>query len=79
MVQSNIAENTKRIIECRGLKHKAIAKRAGFSIQQFSAMMNHRKVIKDVVVIAIANALDVTPNDLFGDTAKQAEDGQSSA
>lgn len=79
MIQSNIAENTKRIIERRGLKHKAIAQRAGFSIQQFSALLNHRKVIKDIDVIAIANALDVTPNDLFGDTAKQAEDGQSSA
>lgn len=82
MIQSNIAENTKRIIERRGLKHKAIAKRAGFSIQQFSAMLNHRKVIKDVDVIAIANALDVTPNDLFGDTAKQigqTGDGQSRA
>lgn len=82
MIQSNIAENTKRIIERRGLKNKAIAQRAGFSIQQFSAMLNHRRVIKDVDVIAIANALDVTPNDLFGDTAKQIEqmeDGKSSA
>lgn len=70
MVQSTIAENTKRIIEHRGLKQKAVAKRAGYSIQQFSALLNHRKVIKDVDVIAIANALDVTPNDLFGDTGQ---------
>lgn len=67
MIQSAIAENTKRIIECKGLKQKAVAKRAGLSIQQLSALLNHRKVIKDVDVIALANALDVTPNDLFAD------------
>lgn len=70
MIQSAIAENTKRIIEHRGLKHKAIAQKAGLSIQQFSALLNNRRVIKDVDVIAIANALGVTPNDLFGDTGQ---------
>lgn len=70
MIQSAIAENTKRIIEYRGLKQKVVAKRAGYSIQQFSALLNKRKVIKDVDVIAIANALDVTPNELFGDTSQ---------
>ena len=66
MVRSVIAENTKQIIEQRGLKQKAVAEMAGFSIQQFSALLNHRKVIKDVDVAAIARALDVTPNELFG-------------
>lgn len=65
MVQTSVAKNTKRIIEHRGLKQKAIAERAGFSIQQFNALLNGRKIIKDVDIIAIANALDVTPNDLF--------------
>lgn len=73
MIQSAIAENTKRIIELRGLKQRVVAERAGFSVQQFSALLNHRKVIKDTDVVAIARALEVTPNDLFGDT------GQSSA
>lgn len=67
MHQSAIAENTRKIIESRGLKQRAVAQKAGFSAQQFSALLNNRKVIKDVDVIAIANALDVTPNDLFGD------------
>jgi len=65
MVQTSVAKNTKHIIEYRGLKQKAIAERAGFSIQQFNALLNGRKIIKDVDIIAIANALDVTPNDLF--------------
>ena len=78
MIRSAIAENTKSIIERRGLKQRAVAERAGFSIQQFSALLNHRKVIKDVDVIAIANALDVTPNDLFG-TTNRVDPGQDSA
>ena len=73
MTHTAVPENTKRIIEGKGLKQKAVAEKAGFSIQQFSALLNHRKIIKDVDIVAIANALDVTPNDLFGDV------GQSSA
>lgn len=65
MVKSIIAENTKRIIAERGLKHRAVAKKAGFDEKQFSALLNHRRIIKDVDVEAIANALEVTPNELF--------------
>lgn len=70
MTKTTVAENTRRIIECRGLKHCAVAEKAGFSSKQFSALLNHRKVMRDVDIIAIANALDVTPNDLFTDTSK---------
>jgi len=73
MIKSIVAENAKRIIEHRGLKQRVVTERAGFSIQQFSALLNHRKVMKDTDVVAIARALEVTPNDLFNDT------GQSSA
>ncbi|NBJ90993.1 helix-turn-helix domain-containing protein [Acutalibacter sp. 1XD8-36] len=66
MQVSTIATNTKRIIEERGLKKKAIAIAAGYSENQFSSLLNGRKSIKDSDVIALANALDVSPNDLFG-------------
>ena len=65
MIASVIAENTKRIIAEKGLKNRAVAARAGFSEKQFSALLNHRRVIKDVDVVAIASALEVTPNELF--------------
>ena len=65
LLYRKFAENTRKIIESRGLKQRAVAQKAGFSAQQFSALLNNRKVIKDVDVIAIANALDVTPNDLL--------------
>ena len=67
MAASNVvSENIRNIIAEKGLKNKAVAQRAGFSEKQFSALMNGRRTIKDVDVVAIANALDVTPNELFG-------------
>lgn len=66
MVTSLIAANTKRIIADKGLKQRAVAAKAGFSEKQFSALMTGRRIIKDVDVMAIAIALDATPNDLFG-------------
>lgn len=66
MYKSLIANNTKRIIAYKGLKMRAVAAKAGLSDKQFSALLNNRKVTKDVDILAIANALEVTPNDLFG-------------
>ncbi len=71
MGTSLIAANTKRIIADRGLKQRAVAVKAGFSEKQFSALMNGRRIIKDTDVMAIAIALDATPNDLFGYPAGQ--------
>lgn len=66
MNNTSIIENTRRIINRKGLKNRAVAERAGLSDKQFSALLNHRRIIKDIDVIAIANALEVTPNELFG-------------
>jgi len=66
MGTSLIAANTKRIIADKGLKQRAVAAKAGFSEKQFSALMNGRRIIKDIDVMAIAIALNATPNDLFG-------------
>lgn len=61
-----------RIIEDRGLKRCAVAERAGMSAQAFSDIMNGRRLIKVCDLIAVASALGVTPNDLFGiDTTDQ--------
>ena len=76
MVQNVIAENVRSIIDKKGLKHRVVAERAGFSDKQFSAILNRRKVIKDVDVAAIANALDVTPNELFGLSEQDSDSGQ---
>lgn len=77
-MQSIIVTNTRRIIADKGLKQRAVAAKAGFSEKQFSALMTGRRIIKDTDVMAIAIALDATPNDLFGYSAER-NTNQSSA
>lgn len=45
MNEASIVKNTRRIIEERGLKQRAVAEKAGFTSKQFSALMNHRRTI----------------------------------
>lgn len=77
MQRSIVAQNTRRIIAERGIKIRVVAEKAGYSMQQFSAMLNNRRIIKDCDVIAIANALEVTANDLF--LVGQTDDRRASA
>jgi len=60
-------------IKVRGMKNSAVAERAGFSAQQFSDMLNGRKIIKPCDILAISDAIGISVGDLFIDT------GQSSA
>lgn len=60
-----MASNVQKIIEEKGLKQIAVAERAGYSKQQFNAMLNGRKVIKPCDVLAIAAALAVDTSALF--------------
>ena len=77
MGTSLIAANTKRIIADKGLKQRVVAAKAGFSEKQFSALMTGRRIIKDIDVMAIAIALDTTPNDLFAYPVKRDTDPTS--
>lgn len=74
-MKSAIAENVKKIIREKCLKQGALAEKAGYDCKKFSNMLNGRKVITDVDVIKIANALEVAPNDLYGIAEKQAPIG----
>lgn len=60
-----VSENVSRLIQERGLKHGAVAEWAGFTKQQFSDMLNGRKIIKPCDVVAIAGALGVSEGKLF--------------
>lgn len=64
-MKSIIAPNVRKIIEYRCLKQSLVAKRAGYTPQSFNNMLNGRKIITDVDVLNIANALDVDVNTLF--------------
>ena len=57
--------NIVRIINDKGMKQCAVAERAGFSKQQFSDMLNGRKIIKPCDAYAISETLGVTMNDLY--------------
>lgn len=65
-----VPDNVSKLIIARGLKQGAVAERAGFSKQQFSDMLNGRKIIKLCDVIAIAVALNVGVDDLFSSDHK---------
>ena len=53
-------------MEQKCLKQGAIAKKADYDGKVFSNMLNGRKIITDLDVIRIANALEVEPNELYG-------------
>lgn len=65
-MKSVIAENVKSIIRREKLKQGAVAERAGYDYKAFNNMLNGRKIITDVDVMNIANALAVKPNELYG-------------
>lgn len=64
-----VAENTRRIINERGLKQKAVGEKAGYTERQFSNILCGRKRIEPDDVKRICDALNVTPNDLYGFTS----------
>lgn len=63
---SEIILNTKKIILEKGLKQKYIAEKMGITEQKMSDILNERKVVDDSVILSLCNALDVSPNELFG-------------
>ena len=58
-LKSATAENIKKIIRKKRLLKLAVAERAGYNYKTFSNMLNGRKIITDVDVMKIANALEV--------------------
>lgn len=65
-----VPQNLIRIIKDRGLKQNAVAQWAGYTNQQFTDMLNGRKLIKPCDITALASALDVSANDLFADASQ---------
>lgn len=53
------------IINCKGLKQCSVAEKAGYSVSEFNAMLNGRRIIKLCDVISIAKALGVNISELF--------------
>ena len=64
---ATVPQNIVRIIRKKGLKQKFVAERAGYSEQQFSDMLNGRKLIKPCDLYAIAGAMEANVGELFDD------------
>ena len=64
-MNSIVAPNVEAIISERCLKQSAVARKAGYTKQQFHAMLKGRKVIRDSDILRIATALEVDANTLF--------------
>ena len=67
---ATVPQNLARIIKERGLKQNAVAQWAGYTTQQFTDMLNGRKIIKPCDVLAISDAIGVNIADLFVDTGQ---------
>lgn len=67
IVASNsvVAENIKRIIEQNSLKQSAIAQKAGFSTQEFNAMLNGRRLMRAAEIAVGIEVLGIDANELF--------------
>lgn len=60
-----VPENIKRMIQRKGLIQKAVAERAGFTEQQFSDMLNDRRIIRACDLFRISMALGIEIADLL--------------
>lgn len=58
------AENISKIIKDKGLKQLYVAEKAGYTPQEFSDMLNGRKLIKVCDIPKLAGVLNVNTDDI---------------
>ena len=76
---SIVANRVREIITEKGLKQTAIAEKAGFSTQEFSDMLNGRRLMRAVDIASIISALrgvGVDANYLFMVDSAEIYEGQ---
>lgn len=67
----DLAARIRERIAERGMKQAAVAERAGFTEQQFSDMLNGRKIIRAEYLPRIAEALGIINiGDIFSDAGQ---------
>ena len=62
---SIVADSINQIIKERNLKQSAIACKAGFTPQEFNAMLKGRKLMRAIDIASILEVLGVDANELF--------------
>ena len=71
-MSGSVAVGIKNIIQDRAYMQSEIAKRAGFSSQQFNDMLHERKIIRADYMVPIANALGVSVQEIYDAGRKEA-------
>lgn len=64
-MSGSVAAGIRNIIQEKALIQGVVAQRAGFTSQQFSDMINERKVIRADYLVPISKALGVCVQDIF--------------
>ena len=64
-MMGSVAQGIKTVIRRQGLTQKYVAKASFFTEQQFSDMLNGRKLILAEYMPRIANALGVTVSEIY--------------
>ena len=54
-----------KIITAKGLKHRCVAEKAGYTVQELSDMLNGRRLIKACDIPKLAGVLGVSPIDVY--------------
>lgn len=62
---NDVLLNIQNLILEKGMKQCVVAERAGFTPQEFSNILNNRKLLRVENITAIARAIGVDVNDLF--------------
>lgn len=78
-MSGNVARGIKNIVREKGLRNQFVADKAGFTQQQFSDMINGRKLILAEYLPGLAQALGVTVMDIFNAGADEDETERESA
>lgn len=65
MMDERTLQNIKNIIEQRGYKKKVIAEKMGYKENQFSDLLNGRRIVRLDDIIKLCDLLEVQPNELI--------------
>ncbi len=71
-MNGSVAVGIKNIIQDRAYMQSEIARRAGFSSQQFNDMLHERKIIRADYMPPIARALGVSVQEIYDAGRKEA-------
>ena len=68
-MNEEVLQNIKNIIKDKGYKKKAIAAKMGYTENQFSDLLNGRRIVRLDDIILLCDLLEVQPNEIIKKSA----------